>query len=128
MLVSNLILNENIFDLVNHDLINYYNTPGEIINLINFSKDKNIDLKDCTLVNFLNILIDNGYYKKNKSIKNLLINFIELFFLKEYKLSSTKNTLLYFYYNFIDKINNTEKFNLDEESLFLEFKSKLLNE
>ena len=77
---------------------------------------------------FLNILIDNGYYKKNKSIKNLLINFIELFFLKEYKLSSTKNTLLYFYYNFIDKINNTEKFNLDEESLFLEFKSKLLNE
>ena len=52
MLVSNLILNENIFDLVNHDLINYYNTPGEIINLINFSKDKNIDLKDCTLVNF----------------------------------------------------------------------------
>jgi DNA polymerase III subunit delta' len=128
MLVSNLILNENIFDLVNHDLINYYNTPGEIINLINFSKDKNIDLKDCTLVNFLNILIDNGYYKKNKSIKNLLINFIELFFLKEYKLSSTKNTLLFFYYNFIDKINNTEKFNLDEESLFLEFKSKLLNE
>ena len=29
--------------------------------------------------------------------------------------------------NFINKINNTEKFNLDEESLFLEFKSKLLN-
>ena len=27
----------------------------------------------------------------------------------------------------IKKINNTEKFNLDEESLFLEFRSKLLN-
>ena len=86
--VSNQILGENIFDLINHDLINYYNTPGEIINLINFSKDKDIDLNDYTLINFLNLLIDNGYYKKNKIVKNLLINFIELFFLKEYKLSN----------------------------------------
>jgi DNA polymerase-3 subunit delta' len=125
--VSNQILGENIFDLINYDLINYYNTPGEFINLINFSKDKDIDLKNYTLTKFLNLLIDNGYYKKNKIIKILLINFIELFFLKEYKLSSTKNSLLNFYYNFINKINNTDKFNLDEESLFLEFKSKLLN-
>ena len=62
-------LDENIFDLINYDLINYYNTPGEIINLINFSKDKNIDLKNYTLINFLNLLIDNGYYKKNKIVK-----------------------------------------------------------
>ena len=127
MLISNQILNENIFNLVNHDLINYYNTPGEVINLINFSKDKKINLKDYTLVSFLNLLIDNGYYKKNKFVKTLLINFIELFFLKEYKLSKSKNSLLSFYYMFIDKIHNTEKFNLDEESLFSEFKSKLLN-
>mgnify|MGYP006076984145 CR=1 FL=1 len=127
MHISNQILNENIFDLVNHDLINYYNTPGEIINLINFSKDNDIDLKKYTLINLLNLFIDNRYYKKNIDIKNLLINFIELFFLKEYKLSSTKKSLLEFYQNFIIKINNTEKFNLDEESLFLEFKSKLLN-
>ena len=32
-----------------------------------------------------------------------------------------------FYHNFITKIHNTEKFNLDEESLFLEFKSKVLH-
>ena len=127
MHVSNQILNDNIFDLVNHDLINYYSTPGEIINLINFSKDKNIDLRDYTLIKFLNLLIDNGYYKKNKFVKILLVNFIELFFLKEYKLSRTKESLLNFYQNFITKIHNTEKFNLDEESLFLEFKSKLLN-
>ena len=127
MNVLNQIVGENILDLINQDLISYYNTPGEIINLINFSKDKNIDLKNYTLINFLNLLIDNGYYKKNKIVKNILINFIELFFLKEYKSSITKNSLLDFYHNFINKINNTEKFNLDEESLFLEFKSKLLN-
>ena len=127
MHVSNKILRENIFELINPDLINYYNTPGEIINLINFSKDKNINLKEYTLITFLNLLIDNGYYKKDKFVKNLLINFIELFFLKEYKLSNTKKTLLSYYHNFVIKIHNTKKFNLDEESLFLEFKSKLLN-
>ena len=128
MFVSNQIINGNLFNIINHDLINYYNTPGEIINLINFAKDKNIDLRDYTLINFLNLLIDNGYYKKNKFVKNLLANFIELFFLKEYKLSTTKKALLNIYHNFITSMHNTEKFNLDEESLFLEFKSKLLNE
>ena len=125
--VSNQILGVNILDFINHDLINYYNTPGEIVNLVNFSKDKNIDLNDYSLANFLNLLIDNGYYKKNKIVKILLINFIELFFLKEYKFSKSKNSLLNFYHNFMNKIYNTEKFNLDEESLFLEFKTKLLN-
>jgi len=128
MHVSNQILDKNIFDLINFDLINYYNTPGEIIHLINFSKEKNIDLKDYTLISFLHLLIDAGYYKKNKFVKDLLVNFIELFFLKEYKLSTTKRSLFNFYHNFMIKIHNAEKFNLDEESLFLEFKSKLLNE
>lgn len=125
--VSNQILNKDIFDLINLDLINYYNTPGEIVNLINFSKDKGINLKDYSLVKFLIFLIDDGHYKKNNLVKSLLINFIELFFLKEYKLTKTKDTLLSIYHNFIVKIHNTEKFNLDDESLFLEFKSKLLN-
>jgi DNA polymerase-3 subunit delta' len=124
----NLLLNRNLFEIVNNDLINYYTTPGEIINLINFANEKNINLKEHTLISLLNLLIDKAYYKKNKLVKRLLINFIELFFLKEYRLSATKKSLLIFYHNFLNKIHNTEKFNLDEESLFLEFKSKLLNE
>ena len=128
MHVANQILDKNIFDLINPDLINYYNTPGDIVNLINFSNDKGIDLRGYSLINFLNLLIENGHYKKNKIIKKLLVNFIELFFLKEYRLRRTKKSLLNFYHNFIRKIHNTERFNLDEESLFLEFKSKLLNE
>ncbi len=126
--ISNLILENNIFNLINKDLINYYNSPGEIIDLINFSRDKDVDLMKYNLIDFLKFLIDNTFYKKNKSIKELLINFIELFFLKEYKSSIKKNSLIIFYHNFINKIHITEKFNLDEESLFLEFKSKLLNE
>jgi DNA polymerase III subunit delta' len=125
--ISNQILNDNTLELLNLDLINYYNTPGEIINLINFSNDKKINLKDFNLNGFLNLLIEKGYYKKNRFVKNLLINFIELFFLKEYKLTTAKKSILNLYHDFIKKINNTEKFNLDEESLFLEFKSKLLD-
>ena len=125
--ISNQIHGKNILHLINYDLVSYYNTPGEINDLINFSIDKNIDLKNYTLINLLNLLIESGDYKKNKVVKILLINSIELFFLKEYKLSNTKNSILNFYHNFINNVNNAEKFNLDEESIFLEFKSKLLN-
>ena len=86
--VSNLLLNSNLFEFVNDDLISYYTTPGEIINLINFSNEKKISLKEHTLFSILNLLINNGYYKKNILVKNLIINFIELFFLKEYRLST----------------------------------------
>ena len=125
--ISNKLINGNIFDLINYDLINYYFAPGDIINLINFSNENNIKLKDYTLVEFLNLLIDKGYYKKNKFIKKILINFIELYFLKEYKKTKSENYLLNIYHNFLGKIYNTKLFNLDDESLFLEFKSKLLN-
>ena len=123
----NSILGNDIFELINHSLINLYSTPGEFINLINFSKEKKIDLTSYSINEFLNLLIDNGYYKKNRHIKKLLISFIQLYFLKEYNLTNSKNLLIRMYQNFIQKINDTEKYNLDEESLFLEFKSNMLN-
>ena len=126
--ITNLILNKNLYELINEELIHYYNTPGYFINLLDFAKDKKIDLKEYSLTKFLLFLIDNGLYKKNKFIKELIISNIELFFLKKFKISKTKNKFLDIYYDFIRKINDTNKFNLDEESLFMEFRSKLLNE
>ena len=124
--ICNQILNQNILNELNYYLINYYCTPGEIIKLIQFAEEKQINLRDHDVSSIINLIIENTYYKKNIFIKNLLINFIELFLLKRYKRSNNKNFLLNFYQSFIQKINNTEKFNLDEESLFLEFKSKVL--
>ena len=124
--ICNQTLNQNILNELNHDLINYYCTPGEIIKLVQFAEEKQINLKDHDVSSIISLIIENTYYKKNIFIKNLLINFIELFLLKRYKASNNKNFLLNFYQSFIQKINNTEKFNLDEESLFLEFKSKVL--
>jgi len=125
--ISNQLIKGNVFEQINYDLISCYNTPGEIINLINFGIQKEINLKEYLLKDLLNLIIENGYYKKNKIIKELIINFIELYFLKEYKLSNTKKSLLNIYHSFINKIYNTEKFNLDDESLFLEFRTKILN-
>ena len=126
--ICNQTLNQNILNELNHDFINYYCTPGEIIKLVQFAEEKQINLKDHDVSSIISLIIENTYYKKNIFIKNLLINFIELFLLKSYITSNNKNFILNFYQNFIKKINNTEKFNLDEESLFLEFKMKLVNE
>jgi len=124
--ITNSILEKNVLEFVNYDLISYYNSPGEIISLFNFAEEKSINLKDYNISSIINLIIENNYYKKNKPVKILLINLIELFFLKKYMITNTKISLINFYHKFIKKIYNTEKFNLDEESLFLEFKSKLL--
>ena len=125
--ITNLILKENLFDLINTDLINYYNTPGDFIRLINFAKDKKINLKEFTLTGLLTYLIENAFYKKDIMIKNIIINYIELYLYNLYKLNDNKNSILKIYNYFSKKIDNTNKFNLDYESLFMEFKSKVLN-
>ena len=126
--IANRLLNKNILDHINKNIIDYYISPGEIINLVNIAEDKKINLLEHDLESLIRLLIDNKYYKKDKVIKQMIINFIELFFLKKYRLTNAKNSLLHFYHEFLDKIHNMEKFNLDEESLFLEIKSKLLHE
>ena len=125
--VANCFLNENIFELLNKDIINFYFKPGDFIGLINFGKENKIKLHDYTLKNFLLLLINENYYKKNYFIKSNIFNFIELYFLRILYQSEQKNKILTFYTNFINKINYTNKFNLDYESLFMEFKSKVLN-
>ena len=40
----NKILNNNIYDLLNIDLINYYNTPGQLFNLINLQNQFDLNL------------------------------------------------------------------------------------
>ena len=125
---SNQILNDNIFNLLHKDLINYYNTPGDFINLINFSKENNIKLKEYNLKNFLSYLNNEKLYRDNSFVKLHIYDYIELYFLKIFNQTINKNKIIHFYVKFIKKINDTNTFNLDYESLFMEFKSKVLNE
>ena len=115
------ILDTDIDNLINKDLLNYYFTPGKIYNLIKFSNDYNINLKDLDLKKFLFLLIDQSLYKKNLFVKNILYEFIEIFLIKN--VSNYSNIFDYF----IHKIKNVKQFSLDDESLFIEFKYKLLN-
>ena len=78
--ISNSILKKNVLEFVNYDLLSYYNSPGEIISLFNFAEEKSINLKDHTISSFINLIIENNYYKKNKPIKILLINLIDYYF------------------------------------------------
>ena len=125
--ITNKLLNENIFKLVNNDLINYYDTPGSYINLINFSKENQLNLNEFNLKKFLLYLIEQNYYKKNNFIKLNIFNYVELYFLKIFNNSTSKNKIFSFYTKFVNKVNHAKKFNLDYESLFMEFKSKVLN-
>ncbi len=120
--ITNLLIDQNISNLVNKELLNYYLTPGKILNLIKFSNDYDINLQTKNINDFLRLIIDNNYYKKDLSIKLLVYDLIEFFLINYTKFNK------YQYYNyFIKKINDIKKFNLDEESFFIEFRSKLLN-
>ena len=125
--ITNYLLKNDIFSMINPDLINFYYSPGDFINIMNFANEKKIDLTEYDITKFLHFLIDNFYYKKNKYIKDLIFDYIELYFLKIYKLSTSKKLILNTYHAFINKVDNANRFNLDDESLFIEFKSSVLN-
>ena len=120
--IMNQILNSDIHDLINIDLLNYYNTPGKIYNLINLATENNINLREVNLDKFITLLIDESNYKKINSLKLLIYEFIEIYLIKKI---NPKNYL--FVNNFFKKIKDTRKFNLDDETLFIEFKTKVLN-
>ena len=124
----NTIIEKNVYDLISKDLINHYNTTGDFINLINFSLLSKIDLSEISLKNFLINLIDEKHYKKDVFIKNNIYKYVEFYLLNLMKFKPSRNKITSLYKNFIHKIHDLKKFNLDEESFFIEFKTKVLDE
>ena len=121
--IAQSLIGTNLEESINKDLVNYYFTPGNIFHLINFAKKNSYDLKNFMLKDFLEVVINNGDFKKNSSIEYLIFDFVEFYFSK---INASLNIHLKYQY-FIKKINDTKKFNLDYESLFMEFKEKILN-
>ena len=123
--VINKILDDDIMKFINKDLINYYLTPGQIYHLIEFFKIQKHDLKDYDLKSFLKLVIKDNLYKKDALIKDIIFQYFEFYFLTKVKLAKSRTFEYYDY--FLKRINDTKKFNLDEESLFMEFEYKILN-
>ena len=113
-------------NLVNKDLINYYFTPGNIYNLIKFADENDYDLLNLDLKNFLKLIIKENHYKKDPFIKSIVFDFVEFYFRKLNQSFSRKISDKYSY--FVKRISDTKTYNLDDESLFVEFKEKILNE
>ncbi len=120
--ISNELLNDNIDRLINKDLLDYYFTPGKIYKLINFSKDNDIDLKSIDLKNLLLFMVNKSYYKNDNTFKFVVLDLIELFLLNKFSFEYSN-----FFTYFLKRLEKINKFNLDEETLFLEVKNKILN-
>ena len=121
---TNKLLDNKVDNMINADLINYYSTPGNILNLVKFAKIHECDLTKINIKDFIDFLINNNQ-KKDNNIRYLIYEFIEFYF--------SKINLLIFpqihnkYHYFMKRISDTKKFNLDEETLFIEFREKILD-
>ena len=122
--IFNKITKKNIYNLISKNLISHYLTTGDLITLYNFADENDINLLDLTLNEFLLKVIDGKYYKKEILKLNFIFIFVQMYLLKNYK--TTKD--YYLYSKFIELIQNTKRFNLDTESLFIQFKHQLEND
>ena len=123
MNVTNNLLKIKLNSKINKDFINHYSTPGSIYNLYIFCESQKFDLLNSNLKEFLEFVITNNFYKKDHTLKDLIYNFVEYYFTKINLSSDIYNKYIYF----IKKISDTKKFNLDEETLFIEFREEILN-
>jgi DNA polymerase-3 subunit delta' len=123
--ITNKILDQKCTNLIHEQIINYYSTPGLLLNLLDFSNKNGLDLKQMNLKELIKKIIMDKKYKKDQFIKYQLYSLIEIYFRNNV---SVKNiNLLKIQNYFLKKINNTKIFNLDDESLLMEFEDKVLN-
>ncbi len=125
--IVNQIIETNIQKSINNRLLSPYQSISELLNFYNFGKTNNIDLNNINLSQLIKIIIDERKYKNDPNILSLCINLIEVMFYRNLILS--KNIKFYDYYKYFSKkFFNVNKYNLDLETFFIEFKEKALYE
>ena len=126
MEIVNYHFGDNIYNNINLDYINNYNSPSFLISLVNFLESNDLSIKETSIEDLLIYVIKNKSYTSNEFIKEYLNLFIELFFYKNINTSKKISFKIkkYFYL----KLSFVKKYNLDFESFFLEFNDKLLSE
>ena len=123
--IVNQLLNYDINTIINNNLYDHYTTPGKLLKLITLSKEHNLDLVNFDLKTTLKTIIKDKIYKKDKSMIEIIYFFIELYFRNN--ISTENINLINSYHFFLEKINNTKTYNLDEETLLMEFEERILN-
>ena len=121
---SKKILNHLIPNLkLSKDFISFYNTPGEIIDFYNFCADNKIECDDIEIENFLKIISDSNILKNNKYINENIINFFQIYFHKKIFIDKNRDKYFDLHKYYVKKINLYKKYNLDLESILIDFKS-----
>ena len=123
--IINTIINDDLNNFINKEFITNYSTPGNLLDIINYANQNDIDLKKIGLKEFITHSMNDKKYKKDKSIKELIYSLIEVYFRNNTSINNMK--FMYLHNYFLNKINNTKIFNLDDEILFMEFEDKVLN-
>ncbi len=123
--IINELLNDDINNFINRELLDNYITPGKILKIIKISQEYKFNLFDFDLKTTLKTIIKDKLYKKDKSISEIIYSLIELFFRNNISIKNI--SLLKSYRYFLKKIISTKIYNLDEETLFMEFNDKILN-
>ena len=123
--ITNNLFNGNLENIINNDLLNYYFTPGKIYNLVKFAEMYDYNLVEFDLKKFLLTIIKQNHYKKDLFMKYMIFELMEFYFRKLNSSFSKKINDKYSY--FLKKISDTKSFNLDDESLFIEFQDEILN-
>ena len=120
------LLNNNFYANLNNDFKNIYTSQGDIVSLHNFFKNNDIE-ETITIDDFIKLLINKSLFKKNSYIIDNISYFLELYFLKKIYSIKSKKKVHNFYNYFLSKISNCHKYNLDLESVLIEFDGKVLN-
>ena len=123
--ITSSLLGKNLNKEINNNLFSYYFTPGKIYNLVKFADLYEYSLSDLDLKSLLKIILKENHYKKDLFIKDIIFDLMEFYFRKLNSTFSKKINSKYSY--FINKISDTKSYNLDEESLFMEFEEEILN-
>ena len=124
--IVNEVIKDDIYNYLNNDFIDNYSTVGELVHLFHFSNENKINLKEISLKNFIQILIDDKNFNKNKELLVLIFDLLEKHFYKIFL--NTKNIDIYkLYKKFSKKKYITDKYNLDMGTLLLEIRSEVLS-
>ena len=126
VVINSLSFNDFYSDL-NIDFKNIYNTPANVSILNDIFKSNDID-QSISIDDFLKLIINKSLYKKDANIRDNLSFFFELFFKKKFNFLYSNEKFYYFYKYFLKKLNDYWLYNLDLESILIEFNGKLLNE
>ena len=93
--------------------------------ILKVSEEYDIDIKNLSLKNLISLIIKNKLYKKDKKLVELTYSFIEIYFRNKVNIKDIE--ILNFYNLFLKKISYTRVYNLDEDSILMEFEDRVLN-